>query len=45
MILKVDVEFSEWESFIDFPEELLKQLFEFHFANNDLDIYAKVLAN
>jgi hypothetical protein len=45
MILKVDVEFSEWESFIDFPEELLKKLFEFHFANNDLDIYAKVLAN
>ena len=24
MILKVDVEYSEWESFIDFPEELLK---------------------
>ena len=48
MILKVDVEFSEWESFIDFPEELLKKfrflLFEFHFANNDLDIYVKVLA-
>lgn len=48
MILKVDVEYSEWESFIDFPEELLKNfrflLFEFHFANKDLDIYAKVLA-
>jgi len=48
MILKVDVEHSEWESFADFPEELLKNfrflLFEFHFANKDLDIYAKVLA-
>ena len=48
MILKVDVEFSEWESFVDFPEELLKNfrflLFEFHFGNKDLDIYAKVLA-
>ena len=48
MILKVDIEYSEWESFIDFPEELLKKfrflLFEFHFANKDLDIYAKVLA-
>jgi len=48
MILKVDVEHSEWESFVDFPEELLKNfrflLFEFHFANKDLDIYAKVLA-
>ena len=48
MILKVDAEFSEWESFVDFPEELLKNfrflLFEFHFANKDLDIYSKVLA-
>ena len=48
MILKVDVEYSEWESFVDLPEELLKKfrflLFEFHFANKDLDIYAKVLS-
>ena len=48
MILKVDVEYSEWESFVDFPEELLQNfrflLFEFHFTNKNLDIYAKVLA-
>ena len=48
MILKVDVEYSEQETFVDFPEELLKKfrflLFEFHFANKDLDIYSKVLA-
>jgi hypothetical protein len=48
MILKVNVEYSEWESFVDFPEELLKKfrflLFEFHFAKKNLDIYAKVLA-
>jgi hypothetical protein len=24
MILNVDAEYSEWESFIDFPEELVK---------------------
>ena len=48
MILKVDVEYSEWESFVYFPEELLKNfrflLFEFHFTNKNLDIYSKVLA-
>ena len=48
MILKVDVEYAEWESFIDFPEELLKKfrflLFEFHFNEKNLDIYAKVLS-
>ena len=39
---------SEWEAFVYFCEELLKKfrflLFEFHFANKDLDIYTKELA-
>ena len=48
MILKVDIEGSEWEAFIDFPEEILKNfrflLFEFHFTSENLRMYYKILS-
>ena len=46
MILKMDIEYNEWESLIDVPQELLKQfkyiLMEFHFKE-DFELYKKVL--
>ena len=46
MILKIDIEYNEWESLIDVPDNLLKQfkyiLIEFHFKD-DFDLYKKVL--
>ena len=47
MILKIDIEYSEWESLFDFPEEYLKNfrfmLFELHFRNGQFRLYSKVL--
>lgn len=46
MILKIDIEYNEWESLIEVPDKLLKQfkyiLIEFHFKD-DFDLYKKVL--
>ena len=46
MILKIDIEYNEWESLIDVPDNLLKQfkyiLIEFHFEE-DFELYKKVL--
>ena len=46
MILKIDIEYNEWESLIDVSEELLIKfkyiLIEFHFKN-DFNLYIKVL--
>ena len=46
MILKIDIEYNEWESLIEVPDKLLKQfkyiLIEFHFED-DFDLYKKVL--
>ena len=48
MILKMDIEYGEWESLLDFPENLLKNfkfmLFELHFINGYFGLYSKVLA-
>ena len=48
MILKVDIEASEWESLLDFPDEYLKNfrfmLFELHFFNGQFGLYTKVLS-
>ena len=46
MILKMDIEYNEWESLINVPEKLLKQfkyiLMELHFKE-DFELYKKVL--
>ena len=48
MILKMDIEYSEWEALLDFPDVLLKNfkfmLFELHFFQSYLGLYSKVLA-
>lgn len=48
MILKIDIEYSEWESLLDFPEEKLKNfkymLFELHFLKSNFELYSKVLS-
>ena len=46
MILKIDIEYNEWESLIDVPDKILKQfkyiLMEFH-LKDDFILYEKVL--
>lgn len=47
MILKIDVEYSEWEALYDISEDILKQfkyiLLEFHFWKNETIYYYSVL--
>ena len=47
MILKLDVEYSEWKSLLNLPSSVLKQfkyiVLEYHFFHQETELYFKVL--
>ena len=48
MILKIDIEYSEWEALRDFKPELLKKfkfiILELHFFSNNFELFTQVLS-
>lgn len=48
MILKIDIEYSEWEALLDFKQELLKRfrfiILELHFFSPNFELFTKVLS-